>query len=75
MQPTASCQLMVLVLQLFASARFQGHPSEKLAGKQSFKKWRFFGDSFSLLGLCFEVRHYSFNRSINADFLISNTSM
>lgn len=75
MQPTASCQLMVLVLQLFASARYQGHPSEKLAGEHSFKKGRFLGGRFSLLGLCFEMRQYSFNRSKNADFIIGNISL
>lgn len=30
--------MTILVLQLFASAKFQGQPSDKLAGEQSFKK-------------------------------------
>lgn len=33
---TASCRGVVLVLPLFASAKFQGQPSEKLAGEKSF---------------------------------------
>lgn len=35
-QISASCQVIILVLQLFASATFQGHPSEKLDWEKSF---------------------------------------
>jgi len=35
-QTTASCQIIISVLHLFTSAKFQGHPSEKLAGEKSF---------------------------------------
>lgn len=65
---TASCQMIILVLHLFASAKFQGHPSEKLAEKKSCYKGAFCGGSFSLEELCFETMWPFFNRRKKSGF-------